>query len=127
MQCPQCLAENDSESRFRESCGTALARSCPSCGHELKPEARFCGKCGAELQGSGFRVQGSGIAEPRTPNPEPRPDGERRQVTALFCDLVGSTEIASRLDPEEWHRISKEYQEAAAAAAPTRRARRSSR
>jgi class 3 adenylate cyclase/tetratricopeptide (TPR) repeat protein len=34
----------------------------------------------------------------------------------LFCDLVGSTEIASRLDPEDWHRISKEYQQAAAAA-----------
>jgi class 3 adenylate cyclase len=37
-------------------------------------------------------------------------------LTALFCDLVGSTDIASRLDPEEWHRISKAYQEAAAAA-----------
>jgi class 3 adenylate cyclase/tetratricopeptide (TPR) repeat protein len=42
--------------------------------------------------------------------------GERRQLTVLFCDLVGSTEIASRLDPEEWHSISKDYQQAAAAA-----------
>jgi class 3 adenylate cyclase/tetratricopeptide (TPR) repeat protein len=46
----------------------------------------------------------------------PTDAGERRHLTALFCDLVGSTAIASRLDPEEWHRISKAYQEAAAAA-----------
>ncbi len=44
------------------------------------------------------------------------PAGERRQLTALFSDLVGSTEIASRLDPEDWHRISRDYQSAAAAA-----------
>jgi class 3 adenylate cyclase len=43
-------------------------------------------------------------------------DGERRQLTALFCDLVGSTEIASQIDAEDWHRISKEYQQVAAAA-----------
>src|SRR5439155_13123963 len=28
--------------------------------------------------------------------------GERRVVTALFCDVVGSTSIAERLDPEDW-------------------------
>jgi class 3 adenylate cyclase len=27
--------------------------------------------------------------------------GERRHLTVLFCDLVGSTEIAAQLDPEE--------------------------
>src|SRR5262249_31932963 len=43
-------------------------------------------------------------------------DGERRQLTVLFCDLVGSTEIASQLDPEDWHRISTEYQQASGAA-----------
>ncbi|HUI26730.1 MAG TPA: hypothetical protein VL403_11665 [Candidatus Kryptonia bacterium] len=37
-------------------------------------------------------------------------------MTVLFCDLVGSTEIAAHLDPEDWHRISKEYQQVAAAA-----------
>jgi class 3 adenylate cyclase len=43
-------------------------------------------------------------------------EGERKQVTVLFCDLVGSTEIAATLDPEDWHRISQAYQHAAAAA-----------
>jgi class 3 adenylate cyclase len=68
------------------------------------------------MQGSGSRVQGSGSAEPGTPNPEPRPDGERRQLTVRFCDLVGSTEIASQLDPEEWGDIAGRYQRTAAEA-----------
>ena len=36
--------------------------------------------------------------------------GERRHLTVLFCDLVGSTEIAARLDPEEWREIVASYQ-----------------
>ena len=35
--------------------------------------------------------------------------GERRHLTVLFCDLVGSTEIASHLDPEEWREIVADY------------------
>ena len=35
--------------------------------------------------------------------------GERRHLTVLFCDLVGSTEIAARLDPEEWRDIVSDY------------------
>jgi class 3 adenylate cyclase/tetratricopeptide (TPR) repeat protein len=31
--------------------------------------------------------------------------GERKQVTVLFADVVGSLDIAGRLDPEEWHRV----------------------
>ena len=34
----------------------------------------------------------------------------------MFCDLVGSTEIAARLDPEDWHEIGAEYQRTAAEA-----------
>jgi class 3 adenylate cyclase len=34
----------------------------------------------------------------------------------LFCDLVGSTEIASHLDPEEWREIVADYHQAAAQA-----------
>ena len=43
-------------------------------------------------------------------------DGERRHLTVLFCDLVGSTEIAARLDPEEWRDIAAQYQRSAAEA-----------
>ena len=36
---------------------------------------------------------------------------ERRQVTALFCDLVGSTEYAVRLDPEDFGKLTQRYLE----------------
>src|SRR5262249_22207258 len=38
--------------------------------------------------------------------------GERRHLTVLFSDLVGSTEITTRLDPEDWHDIAARYQKA---------------
>jgi hypothetical protein len=34
-----------------------------------------------------------------------RADAERRQLSVVFCDLVGSTELASRLDPEDLHSV----------------------
>src|SRR5205807_4727339 len=42
--------------------------------------------------------------------------GERRHLTVLFCDLVGSTGIATRLDPEQWRETVAGYQRAAAEA-----------
>ena len=55
--------------------------SCPACSASNPPEARFCANCGTAL---GTRV----TAE------------ERRNVTGLFADLVGSTGLGERLDPE---------------------------
>jgi class 3 adenylate cyclase/predicted ATPase len=45
------------------------------------------------------------------PPPRPvRPEAERRQLTVLFCDLVGSTELSARLDPEEMREVIGTYQ-----------------
>jgi class 3 adenylate cyclase len=44
------------------------------------------------------------------------PAGERRQVTVLFCDLVGSTPLSQQLDAEEWREVIAQYQQAAARA-----------
>lgn len=41
--------------------------------------------------------------------------GERRQLTVLFCDLVGSTELSHRLDPEDLREVVRAYQEGASA------------
>src|SRR5437763_1419682 len=41
---------------------------------------------------------------------------ERRQLTVMFCDLVGSTELASRLDPEDLREVVAAYQRAVAQA-----------
>src|SRR5437763_4334265 len=39
------------------------------------------------------------------------PEAERRQLTVLFCDLVDSTALASRLDPEDLREVVRAYQE----------------
>ncbi len=45
----------------------------------------------------------SGVGpSPATPRPV---EAERRQLTVLFCDLVDSTVLASRLDPEDWREV----------------------
>lgn len=47
----------------------------------------------------------------RTTMPRPSAAAERRQVTIIFCDIVGSTELASRLDPEELGAVLRAYQQ----------------
>lgn len=42
------------------------------------------------------------------------PEGERRQLTVMFCDLAGSTELAERLDPEDMRDLLRTYQNACA-------------
>jgi class 3 adenylate cyclase len=50
-----------------------------------------------------------------SPSPAARPpDAERRQLTVLFCDLVESTVLAARLDPEELREVVQAYQETCA-------------
>jgi class 3 adenylate cyclase/tetratricopeptide (TPR) repeat protein len=53
-------------------------------------------------------------AEPSPTGPR-TPEAERRQLTVLFCDLVDSTVLASRLDPEEWREVVRAYQSTCAA------------
>ena len=43
-------------------------------------------------------------------------EAERRQLTVMFCDLVGSTELSQRLDPEDLREVMRRYQDAAAGA-----------
>jgi class 3 adenylate cyclase/predicted ATPase len=46
--------------------------------------------------------------------PRTRPGAERRQLTVMFCDLVGSTEMSARLDPEDMGALIRTYQESCA-------------
>ena len=55
-----------------------------------------------------------GTAETTAARTAPR-DAERRQLTVLFCDLVGSTEVATRLDPEDMGAVMSAYHRATAA------------
>jgi class 3 adenylate cyclase len=61
------------------------------------------------------RRQGSDTPETRPATPEAH-DAERRQVTVMFCDLVGSTELANLLDPEDVGALIHRFQHACAGA-----------
>jgi class 3 adenylate cyclase/tetratricopeptide (TPR) repeat protein len=68
----------------RESAAyTRLVPVCSECGQDNPAEARFCLACGSPLAA------------------RPGPAEERKVVTALFCDIVGSTATAEQLDPED--------------------------
>ena len=55
------------------------------------------------------------VVVPESLRPEPaRVDGERRQLTVLFCDMVGYTELAHRVDPEVLERIIRRYEDTCA-------------
>jgi len=85
MHCPACQHENRATARFCEHCGTPLPRICPVCNAPASNVAKFCSDCGQPL-----------ISENRTPLLDVKklvPEGERKHVTVLFADVVGSTEI----------------------------------
>ena len=108
MRCSKCGSDNPEDKRFCADCGAPLANRCPKCGAENPPGKRFCGDCGAALT----RSAAATVAAP----PRIAASGERRHLTILFCDLVGSTEIAAQLDPEEWREMVAGYHRAAAEA-----------
>ncbi len=96
MPCRRCGFDNREERRYCAECGAPLGGPCAACGFENEPGSRFCGGCGTALDGSGARRPAPSRAEP-----EPSaPVGERRHITVMFCDLVGSTALSARFDPE---------------------------
>ena len=53
-------------------------------------------------------------AEPAAASPLAHAEAERRQLTVMFCDLVGSTELSARLDPEDMREVMRRYQDVVA-------------
>lgn len=106
MDCLSCGHENRAGARFCEACGAPHPPVCPSCGTELSTTARFCDGCGQAV-GEQAAVQRTPagpddeLAETSAAIQEPI-EGERKQVTVMFVDIVGSMDLAEALDPERW-------------------------
>jgi hypothetical protein len=89
----------------------SLAAVCHSCGATNPPENKFCGQCAAPL---GKPIQ-SAFESPASYTPrhpaekiltsKAALEGERKQVTVLFVDLVDSSRLAERLDSEAMHEL----------------------
>ncbi len=132
MKCPQCQFDNPAGMKFCGQCGSKMAPVCPQCGVEPPPGFKFCGACGASLAAA--PAPPSIPTPPADPAPRAAPaaqsytpphlaesvlqsrsalEGERKQVTVLFCDLVGSTALADRLGAETMHLLLNRFFELA--------------
>jgi class 3 adenylate cyclase/predicted ATPase len=90
---------------FCEACGAALPVRCASCGATSRAGARFCSKCGKALIADNPAKPAADV----TPITQSTASAERRQLTVMFCDLVGSTALSARLDPEDMREIIGAY------------------
>src|SRR5262245_39736468 len=121
MQCASCGFENPEGLKFCNECGTALNRRCVQCGFENAPQAKFCGECGTPLTAqSAVRPRREPSLAPSPPvepwaTRQSRAEAEPRQLTVMFCDLVGSTALSTQLDPEELREVMQTYQHACVA------------
>src|SRR5262249_49551519 len=98
MNCAACQHENPAASAFCEECGARLERRCPSCGSPCTPAAKFCRSCGTALAGGPAKTADDAVA--------------RKVVTIVFADLMGSTSLHERLDPESVSRVMDLYHRA---------------
>jgi class 3 adenylate cyclase/tetratricopeptide (TPR) repeat protein len=123
MTCPHCQRVNPADARFCTDCGRPLEVCCPTCQMSNPADSRFCKACGRSL------------STPATPQPDLRGatpqsytprhlaekiltsrsalEGERKQVTVLFCDITNSTALAERLGPEVMHVLLQRFFELA--------------
>jgi class 3 adenylate cyclase/tetratricopeptide (TPR) repeat protein len=123
VDCASCGHRNLEGARFCGECGALLATtvSCPGCAAENPGEQKFCSDCGHALPGadSSAEAVGSHTAPGLVTQPDPRAfppehlaekvqgaraevEGERKQVTVMFVDIVGSMDLAEALDSERW-------------------------
>src|ERR1700677_3032807 len=109
MLCQICSAENPPNAKFCIQCATALRRKCKNCGCESPSEARFCPQCATPLDETA-------LIQTKPASTDVGRTGERRHLTVLFCDLVGSTAMSAQLDPEEWREVVAGYHRTAAEA-----------
>jgi class 3 adenylate cyclase/predicted ATPase len=116
LRCSSCNSENPDSKRFCGDCGAPLANLCPACGAENLRSNKFCGDCGAPFARTPTPPATASATSNQFEISASRADtsGERRHLTVLFCDLVGSTAIAAQLDPEEWRTIVADYHRSAA-------------
>jgi len=113
MDCPRCRHEAPPRAKFCPECGAALPGACPNCGRGLPESAKFCPECGHRIVAVAAATDRFESPADYTPKhlaekilgSKAALEGERKQVTVLFADLKGSTELLMDRDPEDARRI----------------------
>src|SRR5262245_41863190 len=92
MTCPSCGRTTRPGARFCGECGKPLVPRCPACGAECEAGIKVCEACGSPLAAA-----------------LPERAVARKTVTIVFADLIGSTSLHERLDPESTRRVMDHY------------------
>ena len=109
MECLNCRSRVSEGSKYCTECGTPVPAACPSCGLGNPHQAKFCANCGTKLTGfSPTPAGGSALPAPVSGESS----AERRQLTVMFSDLVGSTALSALLDAEDLSRVIADFRTA---------------
>jgi class 3 adenylate cyclase/tetratricopeptide (TPR) repeat protein len=126
MKCPECQTINKEGAKFCGRCGNKLSIICPKCNSENSPENNFCNECGQNLMLPAKPVPKElsfdeklekiqkylpkGLTE-KILSQRDRIEGERKQVTVMFCDMEGFTPLSELLGIEETYSIMDQVYE----------------
>jgi len=126
MKCPKCQTDNPDSKKFCRECAARLVLACPECGAEVLPNDKFCGDCAHDLQtptkpapadlsfdekiAKIQRYLPEGLTE-KILSQRDRIEGERKQVTVMFCDMEGFTPLTERLGAEEAYAVMDDVYE----------------
>ncbi len=121
VKCSKCQAENQRSRKFCRECGDKLLSSCPRCSFENHVGDKFCGGCGRSLSQPPETIARElsphdlpwdeklakiqkylpqGLTEKILAQKE-KIEGERKQVTVMFCDVVGFTSLSEKMEHED--------------------------
>lgn len=108
MQCPSCRCINPGGAKFCIECGSQMGTPCSKCSTLLPATAKFCFECGVPVDQ--VELKEAEFTSPKNYIPKHLADriiaardsliGERKQVTVLFSDVKGSTNLISDQDAE---------------------------
>ena len=116
MKCPKCHSINPEDSKFCLECGTEMEQICNHCGKSLPLRAKFCNECGQRFgQPARPALKELSIQEKLDKVQKYLPEGlikkilsqkdsiegERKQVTIMFCDMKSFTVLTEQLGPDE--------------------------
>jgi class 3 adenylate cyclase/tetratricopeptide (TPR) repeat protein len=126
MNCPKCYTENREGIKFCEQCGAKMELQCPNCRANIPLGKKFCGECGHNLTVPSEPVRKDlsfdeklkkiqkylpkGITEKILAQRD-RIEGERKQLTVMFCDMEGFTPLSEKLGPEEMYSLMDQVYE----------------
>ncbi len=126
MKCPKCQIDNPDKAKFCIECGASMEFLCPQCGTINPVEGKFCMECGHNISFSSEKPTvdfsfDEKVAKIQKFLPDEliekilsqrsKIEGERKNVTVMFCDMEGFTALSERLGPEEVYAIMDQVYE----------------